>query len=111
MTLGTFPGLSSYAVNPTNSGRAVSVGVNAFAPQLHLLPVGTRIVVGDAATPLLLMYDETGSKTGEIRLPIPLTRYDNAAMDRLKFTLLADATSERDHASIEQRFNPSYRPR
>ncbi len=111
VTIGTFPGLSTYAVNPANSGRARSVGVNAFAPQLHVLPIGTRIVVGDAAVPLLLIFDESGRKTGEIRLPIPMTRYDNAAMDRLKSALLATATSERDRTAIEQRFNPRYRPR
>lgn len=109
ITIGTFPYITSLAVNPENRERAPSVGFYAFGPSLWITGSPGVVVIGDGAEPRLRYFTTDGTATGDAALPLEPRRFDRRAVAAARDRLLA-VSPERIHRSIIDRHEPRYLP-
>jgi hypothetical protein len=82
--LGTFPGQSLFAYNPTRAPVATVVGGFRFGPYTASVASGTRVWIGDGAQPWLLGFDAKGMRTGNAMLTRHPRSPDKVALARLR---------------------------
>jgi hypothetical protein len=107
--LGTFPWITTLAINPENQERARSVGFYDFGPSLHYTRSRDLIVVGDGAEPRLQYLTARGQRAGEATLPLERRAFDRKVVAAARDKLLA-ISPEQMRQSVQERHEPRYLP-
>jgi hypothetical protein len=82
--LGTFPGQSLFAFNPTRAPLASLVAAFRFGPSTVRVAAGTRVWIGDGAEPRLFAFDSKGVAKGTTALSRSARSPDEATLTRLR---------------------------
>jgi hypothetical protein len=113
--IGWFPGTTFWVWKPNASAdHGETVGVARFAAATRVLVAGDDVVIASGPTNAVLVLDERGQRTSEIRLPGERRPIPESARTSAREAVMADAQSARmrayAYASFERSAIPAVAP-